>query len=255
MVWGMALPEGFDEFWPSGAFESIGLGHQGWFERLKSYYSEQMPAERKASFDDGHGNGPLHYMGYAVGKFTGEVGGSVGDDPPFTPIEPHEPPKFFTMAKSQKSLGSLIVLNDSILAVEDTLKQLIERLEPGVHQFFPIEIRTPRGKTYPASYYLLVMRHLDAFSPEDTKVGSVTQRGSGSFRLDKTKTGMIGLAMRKALFGDAHLWRERRFSKELVCFSDALHAEIEKAGLRIPKHHKLKEVIDDPDAQRAQGAG
>jgi hypothetical protein len=231
MVWGMTLPESFGEFWPSGAFESTSLGHQG------------MPEGQKAFFDDGHGNGMLHYMGYAVGKFKNEVGTSVGNDPPFTLIEAHEPPKFFTTEKGQKILGSLIMLNDSILAVDEALKAIVERLEPGVHRFYPLEIRMPRGIVYLASYYTLVIgQYFDAFSGEHTLTGSARERASGSFMPDISKAGMNGIAVRNAVFGNAHLWRDRTFKVELACFSDELQVEIAKAGLQIPKHYKLKAV-------------
>jgi hypothetical protein len=237
MVWGMALPEGYGEFWPSGDFEN-----DHWRARLKAYFSEHASDGQKALFDDGHGNAAHWYASYAIRKFIDEHNGE--DRVPFTPVEPHEPPRYFDTAKGHKTLGSLIMLTSKMLAVDAPLKAVIERLEPGVQQFFPIEIRMPRRKVYPASYYLLVMRYLDAFSPADTKSGSVMQSESGILTLDKTKAGMGGPAMRKALFDDAHLWRERRFFQELICFSDALRAEIEKAGLRIPKHYKLKEMID-----------
>lgn len=143
MVWGMTLPSNFGEFWPDGAFA-------GWYESLKAYYREQMPEEQKALFDDGKGNGELKYMGYAIEKFIRAVGTSVRPgDLPFSPIEPQEPPKSFTMEKRYTSFGSLIKLTDRILAVDDALKAIIERLEPGTHQFFSIELKTPRGEVFP----------------------------------------------------------------------------------------------------------
>jgi len=79
-------------------------------------------------------------MGYAVGKFTKELGTVSGAEYPlFSQIEEHEPPRSFNTVKGYKSLGSLIKLNNRILAVDQALRAIIERLEPGVHQFFPIE--------------------------------------------------------------------------------------------------------------------
>ena len=248
MVWGMALPENFGEFWPSGSFEMDDKTRDsGWHQRLMAYFEEHASDEQKALFDDGHGNARHWYAGYATGKFIEETSGE--SMPPFTPVEPHEPPRSFDTAKGHKTLGSLIMLNSKMLAVDEALKTIIERLEPSVHQFFPLEIRMPRGKIYPANYYLLVMPYLDAWSRDDTKIGSVHERVRSIdthlppiIELDKTKVGMTGLAMRKVVFGDAHLWRERQFTKNLICFSDALQAEIERANLRLPKYYKLKEV-------------
>lgn len=52
---------------------------------------------------------------------------------------------------------------------------------------------------------------------------------------------MTGRAFSKAVFGKAHLWRDRRFQM-VNCFSDQLMADISDATLRIPKHYKMKEV-------------
>lgn len=253
MVWGMALPENYGEFWPRGTFElDPRTRESGWGPRLQAHFAAHATFKEIALFDDAHNNAAHWYAAYAKGKFIDEH--SAKGRPPFTPVEPHQPPKSFDTAKFTRTLGSLIMLTSRMVAVDEALKEIIERLEPNVNQFFPFELRMPKGKIYPGNFSLLVMRYLDTYSPEDTKVGSVSRSESGILTLDRTKGGMSGLAMRKTLFGDAHLWRERRFSQELVCFSDALQAEIERAGLRLPKLYRMIEV-DSDCAQSAREAG
>ena len=161
-----------------------------------------------------------------------------------TSIREHEPPRSFNTEKIYKTLGSLIKLNSKLLAVDETLKTLIEQLEAGIHQFYQIAIEMPKGKVYPVQYYTLVIgQYFDAFSKKDTEFGSVFEYSGGkSFRPEGSKAGMKGLAVRKSVFGNAHLWRDRSFETELTCFSDELIAEIEKAGLRMPKYNQLKEI-------------
>ncbi len=234
------MPSGFGEYWPDGEPE-------GWGERLKAYYMEQAPEGQKALFDyveDGLGNAAHLYPGYVSGKFISEVGTKDGPDrPPFTSIKGHEAPRSFKTTKGYNSLGSLIMLTDRMLAVDDALKAIIERLEPGVHQFFPIEIAMPRGKVFPKSYYVLVIgRYCDSFSPERSKEGTWRERGPGRYSHVESKKGVTGLALSKAKFGNAHLWRERGLREWLTCFSDELQAEITSAGLRIPKHYRMMEI-------------
>jgi hypothetical protein len=160
----------------------------------------------------------------------------------YSSIEPQEVPQSFNTEKSYKTLGSLISLN-GFLAVDDALKAIVKRLEPDVHQFFPIKIRMPRGKVYPTQYYIFVIgQYLDSFSPKDSDEGSWRTNGPNEYFHEKTKAGISGLAFFKDTFGRAHLWRERRMSLRPVFFSDELHTEIASAELRIPKNYRAKEV-------------
>jgi hypothetical protein len=214
--------------------------------RLKRHYQAQPPEERKRLFDydDSQGNAAHFYPGYVSGKFISEIGTKCGiDRPPFTPIEPHEPPLFFETCKTYSSLGSLIMLNSRIIAVDDALKDIIEQMEPGVHGFYPIEIRMPKGAVFPERYHTLVIgQYFDSFSPERSKPGSWRKDGDYAIEHGDRKADMAGLAFSSAVFGKAHLWRERRRREWITLFSDQLKAAIEQAGLRIPKLNKMKEV-------------
>lgn len=242
MVLGMALPSGFGEFWPEGEFEGYNAkGGQDWFGRLNIYYFQQSPSKQLKL---GAGQIMLgDYAYYVCGKFKNEIGVRVSNDPPFTPIQDNEPPQSFDTEKNYGAIGSLIKLDSMLLAVDESLKTIIERLEPGVHQFFPLEIRMPKGAAYPTIYYTLVVgQYFDAFLPEDSNAASWHERAANRYGYNPSKAAMAGLAFSKAVIGNAHLWRDRRFGPELTCFSDTLVAEIEKAGLRIPKHYPMKEV-------------
>ncbi len=242
MVWGMNLPKGFGEFWPSGDFE-------GWDERLTDYYYEQPPEVQKELFDypEGPFSAELQYPFYVSKKMICEVGTKVRlEFPLITAVLPEEAPTSFVTRKSHKKLGSLIMFNNRIIAADEELKALIERLEPDVHQFFPIEIIMPKGVVFPKKYYTLVIgQYLDSFVPEKSKADSFTESNvkPGFYKHEENKKGVNGIALSKAKFGEAHLWRERHLGGEwLTCFSDELITEIEAAGLRLPKHYQMKEV-------------
>jgi hypothetical protein len=263
MVWGMNLPNGYGEFWPEGDFEyDPKTRRDGWFERLRTYYYQQTPEERKRLFDyqeEGsvnyleEGHGANFYNTFPVAKFKQEPG-TLKWGVPCGPIEPHEAPRSWDTRKTYKSIASLIMLSSMILAVDEALKSIIERLEPGVHEFHPLEIRMPKGVVYPECYYTLrICQYFDAFSINDS-AETVTREVSALYDPDTGELIMPAyiapqnpvksqdIAVHKAVFGSAHLWRDRFFKEKLVCFSDELMAEIEKAGLRIPKHNKMREV-------------
>ena len=231
MVWGMNLPEKFGEFWPEGDFEYDRQKREsGWRERLIAHYLAQPRQEQKRLFDYGDEIDASGYAGYAIGKFSGEAGTvspHFTDRPPIGVIEHHEPPQTFDTEKTYKALGSLVALNSGLLALDDELKAIIERLEPGMHQFFPIKIIMPGGVVFPNSYYVLIVgQYFSSFSREENHQPT-KNRSDYQFA--------------KAIFGEGHLWRDR-LVPAINCFSDELMAEIDKAGLRLPKHYKMKEV-------------
>lgn len=243
MVWGMLLPAGFGEFWPLGDFEGrIEPGSSGWGERLKRYYNGKALEEQTSLFVglDAH-----LYPSYVSGKLSSEIGTSDGPhNPTYNSIKPHEPPEFFQTEKRYSELGSIIELTNRIVAIDSAMKALIERIEPEIHQFFPIRIIMPRDVAFPKNYYVLVVgRYNDSFSPENCTTGSWRENGgAGFYAIDKSATGVRGLAFSKAAYGNSHLWRDRSIGKGLTFLSDELNSAIDNAGLRIPKHYRVKEV-------------
>lgn len=243
----MGMPTGFGDFWPEGDIELDPVTREwGWYERLKKFYAAQTAERRKELFDhdDADGNAAHFYAYYAVGKFIAEAGTRENDyNPPSTPIEAHETPRSFTAFKTYKSLASLISINAGIWAVDDDLKGIIERLEPGVHQYNPVEIIMPKGKRYPRNFSVMVLgQYIDSFSPQDTVSWAYDINGPTTYGYKNAKTEMTELAFSKAVFGKAHLWRERRIRPLITCWSDQIRTEIADAGLRMPKHYKMKEV-------------
>jgi hypothetical protein len=204
------------------------------------------PEAHKVLYNYDEGGDVTRYPTYVSCKFTSEVGTRPDlfrELPPLNSMKPHEQPQSFITAKTYKSLAALIALNFGLLAVDEHLKALIERFEPGMHQFFPIEIRMPRGKVYPVQYYTLVVgQYINGFVPEKSKQGAWRSRALDCYSYDDSKRGISGLAMSKSTFATAHLWRERRSVSPLICFSDELVSAIMDAGLRLPKHYRMMEV-------------
>jgi hypothetical protein len=244
MVWGMNLPSGFGQFWPEGQFEGEAVNSDGWWERMVAHYLAQSHEEQQHLFDNGGELDASGYASYVVAKFTHECGAREGpEQPPITPIRPHEAPLSFVTEKTYRTLGSLIALNFGLLAVDEALKSIIERLEPGVHGFYPIDLIMPKDGVFSDRYYNLVIgQWFDSFCSDQSNPDSWEKNGQCRIFYSKTKKGMSGLALSNAVFGNAQLWRERRCGVWLTCFSDELRAEIEGASLNLPKLQKMKGV-------------
>ena len=254
MVWGMLEPSSFGKFWPDGVTEDVNdTGRDGWYDRLKAHYVEQTPQERRRLFDftSANGNDALHYSTFPSRKFRTELGtvpcGEVHSvHPPSTPIEPHEPPRSYS-TRPHKALGSLIALCGAPMAVDEDLKTIIERLEPGVHEFFPIKFFVgPNEQPYHKAFFTMrIGQYFSSFLPDESAEGSYIGPSPVDptyYGFDPKRKSVEGLAFSKITFGRAHLWRERNFPTGLTLLSDELISEIDNEGLLIPKHHRMREV-------------
>jgi hypothetical protein len=242
MVWGMNHPPVSNHFYLAGEFEGRKGHSSGWRERLQRHFDHDMSAQDQAIFEDEHNNGAHWYACHAVGKFLlrRRLHQTVEDRP--TVILSHEVPKYFHAKGNCSKLPSLALFAGPVFSVDEPLKAFIEWLEPGVHRFFPIEVRPIRGSPPPTPRYILVVeQELDSFSEEHSNKGSFRKDCDKIQHSEKPKD-MRALAFRKADFAGSHLWYERRMGSFLLCISDRLQAEIADAGLHIPRHFQMKEV-------------
>ena len=227
MVWGMPEPKGFGEFWPDGTFEA-------WFDDLRDYYSNRMSDEDKTAM----GMEEFFDLTAITNKFKEDLG----------PVKPPECPKEFTVhfKKNTGDYGSLITLSCQVLAVDDALKTIIEALEPEVHQFWPIRLVTLKTrKVYPQSFFgIRIGQYLDSFSPEQSTEGSwrVNEKIGRYRAYFSQKKYYEGLALSQEAIGQMHLWSEKRLRHPRLFLSDTLMSKIKEAGLRVPKHYKMKSV-------------
>jgi hypothetical protein len=242
MAWGMIDPSNIGDYFPDGDYV-------GWKEKLRAYWENEISIEKKAIFEkeSARGRTVAHsgtYSAFVGYKFVREQGTQILGLPLFTPIESHEWPEEFRTIYPCKSLGSLIMLHGFMVAVDAAFKAIIERLEPDVHAFSPIRIGQLGADSPISNYYVLVIGNFrDSFSPELSNKSSFEEDRYGRFDMaQKTKKSMAGFALSKTDIGSAHLWRERKVHEPKIYLSDVLENEIEKAGLRLPKRFRLKEV-------------
>lgn len=215
-------PQGFGDYWPDGEFV-------GWKEPLKNYYDTEMPHEKKVAM----GMTKRIYYSEFSKKFADNLGR----------LDDVECPKEFRTIKTYKNLADLIATANRLLAVSEALKDLIEGLEPGVHQFWPLKITSRKGQVYPVNYYgMVVGRFLDSFDYEQCRKENWYCSNDSYVPLPTTKKAFAEMAMSAKVIGGAHLWRERKVYNPPIYFSDELQDRIEQAGLRLYRRYKLKEV-------------
>jgi hypothetical protein len=104
------------------------------------------------------------------------------------------------------------------------VRDLIEALEPGVHQFFPVDTHGVDGKMRePRRYLLNACQLVDAIVDGRYSVSNV---GSRLYRASSRNP----IKIRRQDVSNLHLWRDRRLAYQEFLVSDVLYRQIADAG-------------------------
>ena len=159
--------------------------------------------------------------------------------------DPAEFPKRVQFESAHKTIADFVPI-EGRLSVSPEAKALIEEFEPGVHQFFPVEIARRRstrpiyrldGRLLDTPYYVFFPQvMLDAVWVErsDVKVlprlkGPPIVTPGSRYMLS---TGKHKLVVLREVVAGQHVWRGHYQCHLDLFFSDALAREIENRRLR-----------------------
>jgi hypothetical protein len=231
MVWGLELASDFGPFFPYGEFF-------GFEQQLEAAFDVMMPEEKtyyNSLFSD--------YRFHVYQCFKHEIGTIHGEGKEFRAIADNEWPTEFRTKKQYSKIGALFKGTSQVLMVRGAFKEIVERLEPGVHRFWPIRLTYVYGDAYPGDYFTMIIgTFLSSFDVEQSTPGTWRTVGRSYHPKFFNKEMMSGVAMRKSAIGTHHLWRERALKSPDTFLSDELQAEFRKANLSLPKHFRMKEV-------------
>ena len=137
------------------------------------------------------------------------------------------------------------------LAMCPEARALIEALEPGLHQFFPVEIVRKRGRkpiyridgrVLDEPYYLFnVQTVLDAVCIERSEV-EVVPRTDGRPPSVYPLPANYNIALFRSIVAGHHVWRGHYHLSSYLFFSDALVSQIQAKKLRQLDFHHLAEI-------------
>lgn len=234
MTWAMAEPSKFGDFFLDGDYV-------GWKEALRAAFNEKLSQTDKDQYD-------VHdvpkYVFYVSQKFINITQDEIDHPRAMKPLQEYEQPtKFAIEVENSKRIGSLVKLTARLIAVDSDLKAVIESLEPGVHQFWPIEIVHRDGNAVSGQYFGMRVRQFkDSFMPEFSAPGSFNENGSTYNIFSFTQKNCKGLSFAKSAIESAHLWRERKLKSPELLLSDELRERIQEAGLTIPNVHLVNVI-------------
>ncbi len=109
--------------------------------------------------------------------------------------------------------------------VPEAFKEVLERLEPGVHDFYPVELFWKDGSSAGKRYWFYPQHRIDSIDPEKTTYRKKTLWiGAGD------ATGRLVFSRRA--IGDRHAWIEKFLAAGgIVWISERLKQELEAAGI------------------------
>lgn len=149
------------------------------------------------------------------------------------PVDEEQEPRVFRIERGGRTLAAWIMVRNGLLLVAREVRAVIERVEPEVHQFWPMEVVYPNGDRTAHDYHAMVIRQFrDAVIEERSEV----TRFNGRPSCHATKAGVRGLTLCAERIGDAHLWRDTRLLGASIFMSDALQSAIAETGLKIMPH-------------------
>lgn len=136
------------------------------------------------------------------------------------PVKPGHIPTKVKWSSKRRPPYDFFALRGLIL-VSDAFKNIIERHEPGVHQFFPIDVVYKDGSHARQMYFFNICNRLDTMDRD---------RATAEFDGWYWDPGKGDFAFSKRLIGDRHAWVDK-FVVHGNFLSDTVKFEMEKVGL------------------------
>lgn len=147
------------------------------------------------------------------------------------PVVPETAPKAVLWKSKTKLPPDYAFGNNEIMLVSVRFRDLVERFEPGIHQFLPVEMYFSKKdeKPFDTFYWFVCCQLIDSLDPEHTTIpwdGEYEARREDGRRWGSWQIDAEAQPPQKAVFslkaiGDRHLWRDPYFGRGTVNCSNA----------------------------------
>ena len=130
--------------------------------------------------------------------------------------------------------------------VSDSLRNLIEQMDPGIHQFFPVELTLPAGRKLKTGFnVIIVTTKKKTILPEISDVSGPRYGSAYSLKSPGSK-----VVFSPSCLVGAHMWREIGYRGRLF-ISNELESAIRSKGLKFMKCWS-GEVVGSQDQKRRE---
>lgn len=145
-----------------------------------------------------------------------------------------------------ETLKALSVERGGLTVVDRRIAEVIQRLEPDIHQFWPIEIVSVDGSPYPVEFTAMrIGCFMRSFSAENSDPDALILGRFPKLEYELGTRGK-GVVFRRSVFGDSHMWREEGAIVHGFFISNELRYEIADVirsnKLLAPEWYELGEI-------------
>ena len=145
------------------------------------------------------------------------------------PLAEDQLPKVLVARKPRPSWPDMFTTTNGLPIVSQPAKDIIDGLDPGLHQFFPLEIKTKRGLDIEGPWFAM-----NVTAKQDSIVlGRSTTRQNPNFpeTLNYVSYEAKWVTVDPSKQTGIHLWREQRFNMSLLG-SDTLVDALKASDLK-----------------------
>lgn len=154
-------------------------------------------------------------------------------------LEPDEFPKELIIKKPRKWYPDIFKTTGSMYVASGAAKNIIEGLDPELHQFFPLTIHTKRGLEVEGPWFAM---HVTEQQDSIVKEKSMVYLPDGSSeRLHQFYYDRKDVTVDVSRQSGAHLWREYFFINSLLG-SDELINALKAADMKFFRRFKAKDL-------------
>ncbi len=149
-----------------------------------------------------------------------------------------EVPKLLVPDTNKKEWADAFMTINGMLVVRDVVRKILQRLDPEVHQFFPLTFQTKRGLQIEGPWFVLnITAKQDSVLIAASKV-RINPNFPDTLCTFLANPKSEDIVVDPSRQSGVNLWREERFSfySQLFC-SDAVIDEMEERGLRFFKSY------------------
>lgn len=203
----------------------------------------------------------LEAPAFIIADYPGsEMGGDLSDiyKKGTRLLTPDEVPPRLTLEKRRKSIPGGFQTANGLIIVNGQVHDILERLDPGVHQFLPVELCFKNGDRPEGQYFVInitvkqdsIVAAPPGVDPSDKFI--VIRDDAGNFKgLENVgkdwdslliRTHKKKVTLQKSALSGVNLWREKRVSGLELFVSDAFFDAMKEQGLKFYKNFRAKEV-------------